>query len=269
MGLDVYLSHFAKGVELARNAENAAQQEVEAAWERIGGYDAYKALPDLAQKEFDAERAAIYAKHGCTGEYERHETHKEVGEINSAKYPDHMFKIGYFRSSYNGGGINSQLQRMGLPSLYGIFDVEDDHDYYVSPDWQESRRRAASTLDKYLSIRQAPGGRLDAKEIHRAIHPEADDEKGAIDIARREFARPSPFSSGWSNGVGEFYPEGFNVKAIVYGKPGFLGTGIFLVYERPEQEEDWIGRALEIVVETCDWVLAKSDPQNYALRWSS
>ena len=42
---------------------------------------------------------------------------------------------------------------------------------------------------------------------------------------------------------------------------------LIIVYDSPSQL-DWYVKALEIVVETCDYVLAKSDPECYFLHWS-
>jgi hypothetical protein len=41
-------------------------------------------------------------------------------EEPSAKYPEHYFKIGYFRSEYHENGINDVLDRLGLPNLIDV-----------------------------------------------------------------------------------------------------------------------------------------------------
>jgi|TARA_B100000315_G_C14554281_1_gene577389 hypothetical protein len=43
--------------------------------------------------------------------------------IDSVKYPDHLFNIGYFRSSYNSTGIEGIAELYSLPSLRSIFSA--------------------------------------------------------------------------------------------------------------------------------------------------
>lgn len=77
---------------------------------------------------------------------------KDVREIRipSGKYPDHMFKIGYLRSSYNASGINGVLRVMGIPDLYYIFrDGMDDEEYVFQPTWEACLDRAKEVLLLY------------------------------------------------------------------------------------------------------------------------
>src|SRR5690348_14525919 len=102
MGLDVYLKKY--------------KEPVAAVLERVKQYE------DSPLHESEDEGAegqlATLATELKLGEYGDPES--EYIENNSAQFPEHMFKIGYFRSSYNSGGINSVLRGYGIPDLYGI-----------------------------------------------------------------------------------------------------------------------------------------------------
>jgi hypothetical protein len=63
------------------------------------------------------------------------------------------------------------------------------------------------------------------------------------------------------------------VHGIIMGfEKGFFGTEpvpcTYLVWE-DEEKFEWYTQALEIVIETCDWVLAQKDKSKYWISWSS
>ena len=62
---------------------------------------------------------------GCSGDHV---------SIDSTRHPEHFFKIGYWRSSYNDGGINAVLRQYGLPDLYEMCGV-DKNDDAPAMDW--------------------------------------------------------------------------------------------------------------------------------------
>jgi len=76
------------------------------------------------------------------------EISEEQTEIDSEKYPDHMFKIGYMRSSYNSGGFNSVVKKIVGHDLYWLFGVEDVQEYVVRPDWKTALIRCDMLLDQ-------------------------------------------------------------------------------------------------------------------------
>src|SRR5690606_13005631 len=76
----------------------------------------------------------------------------EVPNEDSALHPENIFKVGYFRSSYNSSGINSVLYNIGVPTLNDIFLPEGHDSYYVVPDWEQSLAsctEAIKKLDEY------------------------------------------------------------------------------------------------------------------------
>lgn len=57
-----------------------------------------------------------------------------------------MFKIGYFRSSYNSGGINRVLANMGLPTLDEIMGANDN--YVFQPNWKKALENVESVIEQ-------------------------------------------------------------------------------------------------------------------------
>jgi len=122
VGLDIYLKK-CPDLAAAKEAERAYEAETAALWKAVGGYD--KAT-EAQLAEIRAKSEEIAKKHGCTGEYDQHASITEFCSSDSTIDPEHLFKIGYFRSSYNGSGIENVLSTRGLPTLHDIFEPTDE-----------------------------------------------------------------------------------------------------------------------------------------------
>lgn len=72
------------------------------------------------------------------------EAFKEQIPADSKLYPEHLFKIGYFRSSYNGSGINLILLLRGFMCLYQLFDYSGDHVF--QPNWRKAKENTVKTI---------------------------------------------------------------------------------------------------------------------------
>ncbi len=77
----------------------------------------------------------------------------------------------------------------------------------------------------------------------------------------------------YSNKDGEFFlgKKPLQVRAIMHGTAlRGKGVGVYIVYEIPSKgaEQDPYYIYLDVVAETCEWVLNQKDPQNYYLHWS-
>ena len=95
MGLDVYLYKY-EDFEKVIFAEDEYERLSGEAW-RFGGKK-YEELTD-DEKDYARERDKVFMLSlGLVG-YGESPLKQEV-ELPSSKYPDHYFKIGYFRSSY-------------------------------------------------------------------------------------------------------------------------------------------------------------------------
>ncbi len=269
MGLDVYL-HKCANFEATRAAENAAEAEKTARWEAAGDYDQLSAEQRTA---ISAQCDAIDQKYGLTGEYGRHADIESI-ERPSALYPQHLFKVGYFRSSYNGGGINNVLERLGVPNLYDIVQPQED-DYYVRCDWAQALQRVDAAIAQFKATQEGPTAGIDVMPI-RFNHfipmgelPKS--EREVLAIMAKHLAREHR-GGGYGCREGDFFPEGLKIVAAIPGVDDTLGTQpcVYLAYEKASKgEDDWYLQALRIVKETFEYVLAQPNPEHFYLTWSS
>ena len=265
MGLDVYLYKCAD-----RNAADRSEAEYEQGGDRIWG-DAgdYDSLTDAQKDEARAKIAALEERLDIV-DY-RHESRQRI-EIDSAKYPEHMFKVGYFRSSYNDGGINNHLRRRGLPTLYQMFSA--DGEYHQAPDWGAALGETRKVLENYRKVEGGEMGGLDVIEVSPNMFTAAHDLPHSAEDARAIFEGQSGSERAWrawSCKEGEFYLDGIEVFAII---PGIANTFkrpcTYVVYKsKKEDGGDWYEQALEIVIETIEYVMAQDDKEDYYLAWSS
>lgn len=203
-------------------------------------------------------------------------------EEDSAKHPKHLFKVGYFRSSYNGGGLNRVLKNLGVPDLYDIFAVTEEG-YYVKPNWVESLMRAEEAITKFDEAialngsvqvaeewffdwwKQGPSNGEEAMKVYLA------------ELAEKKKANNFGFCA-YSNQKGLFYLDApLKVKAIIKGHSAFnlkKGAGkepaVYVIFE---EDSSWYRQALEIVVETCQYVLENDGTlekgEEFCLHWSA
>ena len=80
------------------------------------------------------------------GEYGDVNINSQQIEMDSKLYPEHMFKIGYMRSSYNASGFNSYIREIIGHDLYWVFDVKDE--YIIKPDWEKAKIRIGVLIDQ-------------------------------------------------------------------------------------------------------------------------
>ena len=122
MGLDIYLYHKGPDYELWKKKAELYDVQSEANYTALGGYGK---MTEAQREEVSAKNDALIeemglSKYGCIPD-----EGEEKIEIDSKKYPENYNKIGYFRSSYNSGGMNSVLDDLGVPDLYEIFPHDD------------------------------------------------------------------------------------------------------------------------------------------------
>jgi len=259
MGLDIYLYKY-DNKELSEKLESDYEKFSSATW----GKRKYEDIPEI---EKDAIRSTIsaYAIANGLGDYGEDEKYKHQIEIDSTIDKDHYFKIGYFRSSYNEGGINRVLENLGVPGLYEIFCPNDE--YVFSPDWATALKKCEQSIKK-----------LQKKGAYRAFHSSANifgqnliqSEKEAIDTVIGELAKnDNPFGEGgYSNNKGAFYlHKPIEVIAIIPGETTILSRQP-CTYFVVKSENDWVLTALKIVKETIEYVLSQKDPETYYLHWS-
>jgi len=181
---------------------------------------------------------------------------RERVKLDSAKYPDHLFKIGYWRSSYNQGGLNNYLRRRQRATLWVL---NPNHEYEFTPDWDKALTDAKSLLNSLQKVSRSPIGAYNVITIHNFnVIKEVESDAQALAVFWAELER-SPEWRSYSSSKGHFYLDGIDVRAVIPGKE--------VVHK--DSGLGWYVEALEIVVETIEYVLNQPDPETYYLVWSS
>jgi hypothetical protein len=264
MGLDVSLKYCANRSQ-ALAAQQAAEEFSNAAWEKAGKYE------DLSDMQKDTVREAVKAYNESNGLDEWGSSTDIQGiEENSPTFPEHMFKIGYLRSSYNSGGINSVLKRAGCMDLYDIFQPEDG-EYYVNIDWAAAQERCQEAIIQYRDFLTGPMAGYDVMRVSDYGHGGVNDEAAALKLLEQQLEQhKSPDFRSYGNRDGDWFLDGVQVVGVVPNR-GF-GGGVFVLTKEKEAKpinEDWYMQALMVTKEMIDHVLSQKDPENYFLGWSA
>lgn len=249
MGLDVYLK---------KCTDRKAAHDAEETYER------------LSDNATDEERTALREQLNI-GKWGVSNLCTTI-EIDDPTYPDHYFKIGYLRSSYNSSGINSVMSNRELPDLYGVFEPPDD-EYEFVPDWNGCLDRAKAWLKQWDVYCSKPESKYNVLTVrHNMFMPKSEFPHSPKD-AFREFSNEiekeknedSPFKS-YSNRRGEFYWDGLKIVAVLPGY-AFNEPCVYIFYE-DEGNLIWYRQAIEITIHTIEYVLAQPDKEEYYLAWS-
>lgn len=296
MGLDVYLRRYDDFEDWKARAEKA-DQESEAAWQSVMKGRDFKALSKAETDEGSAKSKAAQAAVGIgvkdwqTGGDEG----VELIELPSKRHPKHLFKVGYFRSSYNDGGINGVLGNLlgEWARLDAIFGCTETREYYVKPDWRESLercRRVRVALTKaqdegrnvrvvfcdLMHISKKEGRVESANEAAEAFLAEQERYRKSVEKAKAE-NKPNFMGGSYSNIRGDFFmsgdedaeggTEGLPVLAALPGVGTFAGPGVYLVYRA---DLSWYAKSLEVIEETINYVLSQpaEKVEQYRLSWS-
>ena len=280
MGLDVYLEYFSRPIDMVLAAEQAGSDKAEEIWasemKKLGKAD-YRDLTKVESGAIRAQTVKLYSSLGLD-EYGAMIAGREEVRIDSSEHPEHMFKIGYFRSSYNDGGLNHLLRSaMEGRDLYWIFEPPQDGGYF-KPDWCKARTRANKVLGDLRKYAREEGWAVHSANLHfdSANLPSSSEEALAAFRAeieshekRSKASPPPPIPSfrAYSSLKGEFNLDGEPTFALIPGA-GVLGRPCVYVITKAEDLE-WYVKALEIVVETCDYVLKQKSKCRHRLCWSS
>lgn len=186
---------------------------------------------------------------------------EEQIEIDSALYPDHYFKIGYFRSSYNEAGFNRTMAQYGLPDMSDLFG--NDKEYIFAPNWQESLSRielalkgateAGGTVAKYRVIC------MDGMDVIRS-------EEEALRAFMEEEKGNHAFKA-YSNRKGTFFLDGLECVGFMRGEHFRAPCCWVIVKNDPENWKHYT-RSLEIMAETVRYVLSQPNPDDFYFHWS-
>lgn len=189
-------------------------------------------------------------------------------EKDSKIDPGHLFKVGYFRSSYNDSGCERVLEQLGCATLHDIFPEHASGDYYIQPDWQASRARVEKAIAYLKEKLKTPAGQYRAFNVRKFVLNTVKDEQEALKVFVEKLSTREDDKSFRSFGCreGDFHLDGLMVYAFI---PGEQGSQYIITKQDGEDDNLWYLRALEIVLETIDFVLAQKDINQYYLVWSS
>lgn len=260
MGLDIYLYRY-DNYEKTRELEEKYNDFSNKAWEDAGEYDS------LTEEQKDELRSKCKEHANSLGldDWGSDETTREQIEEPHPLYPDHYFKIGYFRSSYNSGGIERILRNLGLPTMSDIFD--NNGEYQFQPNWEESLVRCEQAIEMF---KEKGSYRVDHVSANMFSPPKIHSEKEALDIFMEELTKQrfGDEKYNYSNINGEFsFHEPQKVLAMIPGTYKLFNEQP-CVYVVTESDNTWYIQALEIVRDTIKYVLSKENKEQYYLHWS-
>jgi hypothetical protein len=278
MGLDVYLYKY---------EDKAEAKRVSKLWEHIEN-SIYKETPGSAEpsqklrKTRLAEAATKLGGMKLVGNPDMYQYWAPAGEskieIDSTKYPEHMFKIGYLRSSYNDGGINQVLDSKGLGTLYDVFEPNDEYEF--QPDWKACKERIVKLRKGYAEVMSGYKGKFIVTEIAHnmftPVHELPSNKNTALEAflkvykSHPEETRNDILGPDFSNRDGHFFLNGLKVLGVLPGMGTLDRPCVYIVSEKKESaDDDYYSQALEITEEMIDWVLAQPDVEKFWLHWSS
>lgn len=281
MGLDVFL-HRCTNLPLYTERKRAMEAAVEKHWDDNFGPGPYNSsaawgerkreIGEARYKEIQAEANAI--------ELAFEEELDDLGiefediEMKSTLFPNHMFEIGYYRSSYNDSGINSHMYDRGLPSLYEIFPTDNDTGEYVQPDWAQSLETVTDAVLRYEEyLKNNPLSKVKAVVQH--IYSEEVlgwSGSGRMGMKRYEEVINSDAYQSAVKGKYDYTSR----DSVVFTKPVTLyamflykNAVVYIVNaDNNDEGEDWYLKALKIVKESIEYVLAQENPEQFCFTWS-
>jgi len=271
MGLDIYLYRYDKPREVV-----AAENE---AWETVtsGIWDDFKKehgdsdkWPEGVNKQWRAAVKKAAKRAGRVGDWDNHPCEVKIEE-DSKKHPKHLFKVGYFRSSYNAGGINRVLSDRINQDLYSILGVDHD-EYEQQPNWKAVIKRVDSAIEQYEALLNENPYQVHECSPNMFMEKPTVEDAEALKIAHQELTQKRDKSSftSYTNRTGEWFTKGMTIYGVVHGVSSLGVPCVFLVTKDEGDENGlrWYLHALEIIKETAEWVLAQKDQDKYWLHVS-
>lgn len=239
MGLDVHLKKYPGGYRKAKEAEENYEQ----------------AYNNLVKQGIDwAEIKEILEEDRKVFGLNEYGYVDPIDRMDSKKYPDHLFKIGYWRSAYNTSGLNRILNNNDLSDLYDIC-LNRSQERYSIPRWDAIAEKAREAVERFKDaedlyhvsyIFNSTKKRMSSKDALKLMVSERD----------RRFKK---FSS--KNGWFDFSDKPDHIYAIIPSS-----TNIYIISAL--EDRWWYQQALEIVEETVLWILDQPDKEAYYLSWS-
>lgn len=278
MGLDVYLHHWLIDYAEAKHVEAQGREREEEITQRFVKQHRKSSARDLNELEWQALREQLTAAFDALGldRYGEYSAAYERIELPSEKYPEHMFKLGYWRSSYNDGGINGVLRRTIGKSLYDLLPGNPDTGEDIFPDWNDMLALALALRAGFQTYQEL--GKYDVRTVEaHSISQDASPvtPREALEIFFNERERHDRAFENYENMRGTFlFHSPMIVRGIIPGKqrngPWQIDVPAVesVMYIIHEQDHSWYAQALDIVVETIEYVLKQEDKERYGMYWS-
>jgi hypothetical protein len=265
MGLDVYLYRY-NNKALTEELEKKYETFTKVNW----GDRSYDSLSDNEKQDLRQKDKEFAAGLGLD-DWGSDKTNKKSIEINSSKYPDHYFKVGYWRSSYNDRGINRVLSNLDLPTLTEIFNPGDEYNFV--PDWDLCLVKVKDVIEQLKAKPNLRCFDVSWNDFKNPNECTTTDENEAMKVFLAEKAKHKDGDfEAYSNGNGIFnIKEPLQVFGLVSGVKKMILSDVMLpcTFVICEGNNEWYIQALEIVQETLEYVLAQPDKDKYELHWSS
>lgn len=291
MGLDVYLYRYEDFDSFEKR-----RKEVEAMEQKF--YDEVAKQKGITVDELNEDgRDNAYAlfKYWAKGQPDLDE-HGDVIvgakcekiEMDSPQCPDNICNIGYFRSSYNSGGLNHVLRETigNDKDLYTIFasGFHSNDEYYVRPDWNdalENAKMALKEFQEYVNV----AGKYHVYMADFSPFSAPDDMPGSEKEAMERFLNElnSGRASSWGDSAYSGKDGTFSLKkpmevfGIIRGTKESWASKLrggeqkevctYLICKNEHKYASYLD-SLKVVIETIEYVLAQPDPEKYVLHWS-
>lgn len=260
MGLDVFL-YWYEDFERIDALEKEYEELSEKNWDAVGVE--YEAMTEKQKDEVQERNKSLAFQMGLDSWGECIEGKKCI-EIVHDKYPKHLFKIGYWRSSYNNSGIDSVLRNTIGMSLNQIVEAGDE--YIIQPDWNKVLGKMEYAYEKFKEFTEAhPFNVFDESVMSLSkTPPQSGREALDIYIKEKESHKVSSFGA-YSSSEGSFWhDEGTEIFAIIPGT-NFMGACMYFVFKKDYSS---YYESFEIMIDTIKYVLNQPDPEKYYLSWS-
>jgi hypothetical protein len=156
---------------------------------------------------------------------------KQEIEIPSIKYPQE-YRIGYWRSGYSGGGIDTVLKVTISRGLYDAFPEATEWGGYLKPDWERSLQILRDMLIQFQS--------------------KGFEDQNFLDV------------TGFSIELGQNFVANLTPSSPEHQT---LLTELEDLFTPQSQFNDYV-KEVDAIVETVEYVLAQPDKDQYMLFWS-
>jgi hypothetical protein len=181
--------------------------------------------------------------------------------MDSELHPKHAYKVGYFRSYNCSTGLNNVFKDMGLNDLWDIFNVRDVYEksvyeeYYTNgirniidyvPKWTQAKIIVQDLLIKVKSKDFQPYA---VSEIKSSSHNDFNINRSNV-ITEYKAHLADKFPIDPTSGTFTYFQNICKIVSVVAIK-----DSTFIIYEIPSDIFIEYIYALEIVLETIDYVL--------------